>query len=70
MLNKLKLVLCSELNDCCSGTEVGFHYIDQDEFKLSEATPVNAKKGDVVIFSYLLVHGSYVNTFGTLSNIV
>jgi ectoine hydroxylase-related dioxygenase (phytanoyl-CoA dioxygenase family) len=27
--------------------------------------PVNAKKGDVVIFSYLLVHGSYVNTFVT-----
>ena len=44
-----------------SGTEVGFHYIDQNEFKLTEATAINAKKGDVVIFSYLLVHGSYIN---------
>ena len=44
-----------------SGTEVGFHYIDQNQFKLTEATAINAKKGDVVIFSYLLVHGSYIN---------
>ncbi len=47
----------------------GFHYVDQDLFPLPSATPVKAKKGDVVIFSYLLVHGSYVNklVFNTLT---
>ena len=45
------------------GTETGFHYINQEEFKLTEATPIIAKKGDVVIFSYLIVHGSYLNTW-------
>jgi ectoine hydroxylase-related dioxygenase (phytanoyl-CoA dioxygenase family) len=44
-----------------SATEPGFHYVDQDVFPLSKATPINAKKGDVVIFSYLLIHGSYLN---------
>ena len=39
----------------------GFHYVDQDKFSIEQAVPVHAKKGDVVIFSYLLVHGSYVN---------
>ena len=39
----------------------GFHYVVQDKFSIEEAVPVHAKKGDVVIFSYLLVHGSYVN---------
>ena len=39
----------------------GFHYVDQDQFNINNAEPVTAKKGDVVIFSYLLVHGSYVN---------
>ncbi len=39
----------------------GFHYVDQDQFRIEQAEPVIAKKGDVVIFSYLLVHGSFVN---------
>lgn len=43
-------------------TQSGWHYVDQDKFKLSEATSIHAKRGDVVIFSYLLVHGSYLNT--------
>nr|CAD7195951.1 unnamed protein product [Timema douglasi] len=38
-----------------------YHYIDQDKYPLSGATPVRAKRGDVLIFSYLLIHGSYLN---------
>lgn len=38
-----------------------YHWVDQDRFPLSGATPVEAKKGELVIFSYLLLHGSYLN---------
>ncbi|XP_012254764.2 probable alpha-ketoglutarate-dependent hypophosphite dioxygenase [Athalia rosae] len=38
-----------------------YHYVDQDKFPLSGATPVSAKKGEIIIFSYLLLHGSYLN---------
>ena len=41
----------------------GVHYVDQETFSLSQATPIQAKKGDVIIFSYLLVHGSFVNKY-------
>ncbi|KZS15693.1 Alpha-ketoglutarate-dependent hypophosphite dioxygenase [Daphnia magna] len=44
------------------GNIPGWHYVDQDKFPIEKATPVNAKRGQVVIFSYLLVHGSYPNT--------
>ncbi|XP_063240666.1 LOW QUALITY PROTEIN: phytanoyl-CoA dioxygenase, peroxisomal-like [Bacillus rossius redtenbacheri] len=47
------------------GTEIDgmkYHYVDQERFPLSKATPVLARKGDVLIFSYLLVHGSYINS--------
>ncbi|CAL8125177.1 unnamed protein product [Orchesella dallaii] len=37
------------------------HYVDQKRFPIEKATPVNAKKGQVLIFSYLLVHASYPN---------
>ncbi|KAJ9589693.1 hypothetical protein L9F63_017099, partial [Diploptera punctata] len=37
------------------------HYADPNKYPLSGAKPVYAKKGDVVIFSYLLLHGSYNN---------
>ncbi|XP_037051169.1 phytanoyl-CoA dioxygenase, peroxisomal-like [Bradysia coprophila] len=37
-------------------------YVSQTKFPLEAATPIIAKKGQVVIFSYLLVHGSYQNT--------
>lgn len=33
----------------------------QTKFPLENATPVIAEKGDIVVFSYLLVHGSSVN---------
>ncbi|KAF2350346.1 Phytanoyl-CoA dioxygenase [Trinorchestia longiramus] len=39
-----------------------FHYLDKDKFPIEKATPLTLKKGQVVIFSYLLVHGSYPNT--------
>ena len=39
----------------------GVHYLDQEQWPLSAAIPVHAKAGDVLVFSYLLVHGSYPN---------
>lgn len=38
-----------------------YHYVDPDEFPLSGATPMSAKKGEIIMFSYLLLHGSYLN---------
>ncbi|KAK0182206.1 hypothetical protein PV327_000367 [Microctonus hyperodae] len=38
-----------------------FYYVDPDRYPISAAVPVNAKKGEVIIFSYLLLHGSYLN---------
>ncbi|CAK1583217.1 unnamed protein product [Parnassius mnemosyne] len=38
-----------------------FHYVDQSKFPIEKATPVIAQRGDVVVFSYLLVHGSTPN---------
>lgn len=38
-----------------------YHYVDQDKFPLSGAIPILAKKGALIIFSYLLLHGSYLN---------
>lgn len=38
-----------------------YYYVDQEKFPLSGAIPISAKKGDLIIFSYLLLHGSYQN---------
>ncbi|XP_069676048.1 phytanoyl-CoA dioxygenase, peroxisomal-like [Periplaneta americana] len=38
-----------------------YHYVDPEKYPLSGATPIHAKKGDVIVFSYLLLHGSYLN---------
>ncbi|XP_044729875.1 probable alpha-ketoglutarate-dependent hypophosphite dioxygenase [Chrysoperla carnea] len=38
-----------------------YHYLDQKKFPLEKATPISAKKGEIVVFSYLLIHGSYLN---------
>ncbi|XP_072742525.1 probable alpha-ketoglutarate-dependent hypophosphite dioxygenase [Anoplolepis gracilipes] len=38
-----------------------FHYVDPEKYPLSKAVPVTAKKGDIIVFSYLLLHGSYLN---------
>lgn len=39
----------------------GSHYLPLDEWPLERAVPAVAKAGDVLIFNYLTVHGSYVN---------
>lgn len=36
-------------------------YLSPDEYSLEKATPCPARAGDVLIFSYLTIHGSYVN---------
>ncbi|XP_046971364.1 phytanoyl-CoA dioxygenase, peroxisomal-like [Vanessa cardui] len=38
-----------------------FHYVDQKKYPIERATPVIAEAGDVVIFSYFLIHGSTPN---------
>jgi ectoine hydroxylase-related dioxygenase (phytanoyl-CoA dioxygenase family) len=38
------------------------HHVDTDKFPLSEATPVEAEAGDLLVFNYLTVHGSGLNT--------
>ncbi|MCL4151356.1 UNVERIFIED_CONTAM: hypothetical protein GTU68_000371 [Idotea baltica] len=40
----------------------GIHYIDQMQFPCEKAVPLSLKRGQVTIFSYLLIHGSYENT--------
>jgi phytanoyl-CoA hydroxylase len=37
-------------------------YLDMEEWPLERAAPVEARAGDVLLFSYFTVHGSYVNT--------
>lgn len=39
-----------------------YHWVDPKKFPLSNAEPVSAKKGEIVIFTYLTIHGSYLNT--------
>ncbi|XP_047470682.1 phytanoyl-CoA dioxygenase, peroxisomal-like isoform X1 [Penaeus chinensis] len=46
--------------DCSSVP--GWHYLSQEKFPIEKATPLTLKRGQVVIFSYLLIHGSYDNT--------
>ncbi|XP_015518742.1 probable alpha-ketoglutarate-dependent hypophosphite dioxygenase [Neodiprion pinetum] len=38
-----------------------YHWVDQNKWPLKGATPISAKKGEVIVFSYLLLHGSYLN---------
>ncbi|XP_043215671.1 phytanoyl-CoA dioxygenase, peroxisomal-like [Amphibalanus amphitrite] len=45
--------------DCSS--DPGYHHVDQTKFPLASASPLQARRGQVLIFSYLLVHGSYAN---------
>ncbi len=40
----------------------GGHHLSPEEYPIEAATPVEARAGDVLIFSYLTVHGSGVNT--------
>jgi ectoine hydroxylase-related dioxygenase (phytanoyl-CoA dioxygenase family) len=38
------------------------HHVDTDQFPLSGATPIEAEAGDLLVFNYLTVHGSGLNT--------
>ena len=38
------------------------HHVDTDRFPLSEATPIEAEAGDLLVFNYLTIHGSGLNT--------
>ncbi|KAI8434089.1 hypothetical protein MSG28_012234 [Choristoneura fumiferana] len=38
-----------------------YHYMNPADYPVEKATPVYAERGDVVIFSYLTLHGSYRN---------
>jgi ectoine hydroxylase-related dioxygenase (phytanoyl-CoA dioxygenase family) len=40
----------------------GGHHLPREEWPLAEAVPCEAEAGDALFFSYLLVHGSGVNT--------
>ena len=35
-------------------------HLPTDEYKLEDSVPVPAKRGDVVVFSYYTIHGSYI----------
>lgn len=37
------------------------HHLPADRFRIEDALPLPGKAGDVILFSYLLVHGSGVN---------
>ena len=36
-------------------------HLSVDEYRLADSVAVPAKRGDVVVFSYYTVHGSYLN---------
>ncbi len=40
----------------------GGQYLSIDDWPLEKAVPIEAQAGDVLFFSYLMVHGSYTNT--------
>lgn len=40
----------------------GGHHLDPEEYPVEGATPIPAKAGDALFFSYLTIHGSGINT--------
>lgn len=38
------------------------HHVDMDRFPIAGATPLEAEAGDLLVFNYLTVHGSGLNT--------
>ncbi|XP_058802893.1 phytanoyl-CoA dioxygenase, peroxisomal-like [Phymastichus coffea] len=58
--HKLGPLKTLELADT-DGTADVIRYVDPQRFPIAGAFPISAKRGDIVIFSYLLVHGSYLN---------
>ena len=47
-----------------AGSDPRDHSLPPDKYPIDRATPAPAEAGDVVLFSYLTVHGSGVNTSG------
>ncbi|MAE18760.1 hypothetical protein CMK12_07490 [Candidatus Poribacteria bacterium] len=43
----------------------GSHHLPMDQYPLESTTPVPMKAGDLLIFSYLTIHGSTPNTSDT-----
>ena len=43
----------------------GSHHLPMDQYPIESATPVPMKAGDLLIFSYLTIHGSTPNTSDT-----
>ncbi|XP_049874863.1 phytanoyl-CoA dioxygenase, peroxisomal-like [Pectinophora gossypiella] len=43
------------------GIDHTYHYMDPKKYPIEGATPVECEAGDIVVFSYLLLHGSYRN---------
>jgi hypothetical protein len=41
-----------------------------DKYRLEDTVPVPAKRGDIVVFNILTIHGSYVNTTNTMRRLV
>lgn len=48
----------------------GSHHLSPDAYPIEKATPCPARAGDVLLFSYLTAHGSYVNRTETTRRIV
>src|SRR3954447_12670604 len=38
------------------------HHVDMERFPLSKASPIEAEAGDLLVFNYLTIHGSGLNT--------
>jgi len=47
-----------------------YHYVDQNAFPLDKATQLDLKRGDVLVFSYLMVHCSGPNRSGDPRRII
>jgi phytanoyl-CoA hydroxylase len=48
---------------CHQATEaVGSHYLDPEKYPIERASPCPARRGNVLFFSYLTIHGSGINT--------
>ena len=56
--HKLGAIECHKLPD---GKRAGL-YLDPEKYKIEDATPLEANRGDIVFFSYLTIHGSSLNT--------
>ena len=40
----------------------GHHYLNPNDYPIEKGTPCSARRGDVLLFTYLTIHGSGINT--------